>query len=58
MKTTEEQQKSVKRLLKKEKERRRKIAALGIDYDFAGYVSITSIFNLKVDIVTRLDLYQ
>ena len=55
MKTTEEQQKSVKRLLKKEKERRRKIAALGIDYDFAGYVSITSVFNLKVDIITRLD---
>ncbi|XP_063687535.1 MKI67 FHA domain-interacting nucleolar phosphoprotein-like [Bolinopsis microptera] len=58
VKTTEEHQKSVKRLLKKETERRRKIAALGIDYDFAGYVSITYICNLKVNIVTRFDLYQ
>jgi hypothetical protein len=43
VKTTEEQQKSVKRLLKKEKDRRRKIAALGIDYDFPGYVSVNSL---------------
>ncbi|KAL5251458.1 hypothetical protein ACHWQZ_G016977 [Mnemiopsis leidyi] len=40
VKTSEEQQKSVKRLLKKEQDRRRKIAALGIDYEFPGYAAV------------------
>jgi len=40
VKTAEEHQKSVLRLLKKDKLRRRKIAALGIDYDFPGYALV------------------
>merc|ERR1719250_10705 len=40
VKTAEEQQKSVKRLLKKEEARRSKIAALGIEYNFPGYAAI------------------
>eukprot|EP01102_Stenamoeba_stenopodia_P003109 TRINITY_DN13035_c0_g1_i1.p1 TRINITY_DN13035_c0_g1~~TRINITY_DN13035_c0_g1_i1.p1 ORF type:complete len:284 (+),score=92.34 TRINITY_DN13035_c0_g1_i1:97-852(+) len=35
--TEEEQQKHVRRLLKREEEKRAKLAALNIDYDFSGY---------------------
>ena len=58
VKTSEDQQKSVKRLLKKEQDRRRKIAALGIDYEFPGYVSKVFCFIIFVvlELVIETDL--
>eukprot|EP00116_Pleurobrachia_bachei_P008509 sb/3468771/ len=53
VKTVEEQQSAVKRLLKAEKNRRRKITALGIDYQFPGYFSIEiSSFRTPIDCIS------
>lgn len=47
-KTEQEHEKQIDNIVKKERQKRKKMAKLGIDYDFPGYVSVvTFLFDFE-----------